>query len=388
MSQPNILFIMADDLGCADLSCYGQLDYQTPNLDRLAADGARLTQGYANSPVCSATRTALMTGRYQYRLTCGVEEPITRESPKDAGLPSSHPTLPSLLRELGYTTMLIGKWHLGNPPEFSPLKSGYDHFIGIHGGSSDYFNHGPGSMSPLVLNGTPISRPGYMTDILGEEAVRQIGDLAAKKKRFFMSLHYTAPHWPWEAPEDEAVSKQFKLFAQYFHHDGGTQKTYGRMVQRLDESIGNVLRALATHGLEHNTIVIFTSDNGGERFSKTWPFTGQKTELLEGGMRVPTLFRWPGQVKPHVCDQVTVSKDWLPTLLATAGGHRILTIRVMAIIFFRFSLARRPFTSGSYIGATSSRCSGRCAKDIGSIYVSPATNSCSMSWKIRGNGRI
>ena len=319
--KPNVLFIMADDLGWADLSCYGQIDYATPNLDRLAAAGIRFTHGYANSPVCSATRTALMTGRYQYRLKVGLEEPISRASPKDAGLPATQPTLPSLLRDQGYATALVGKWHLGNPPEFSPLKSGYDSFLGVNGGFADYFNHGPGSISPLLENGNPIARPGYMTDLLGDEAIRVIGGFAEKKTPFFMSLHYTAPHWPWEAPEDERISQRFKAFADYWHHDGGTQKTYGKMVQRLDESIGRVLDALAAKGLARDTLVIFTSDNGGERFSKTWPLTGMKTELLEGGLRVPTLVRWPARVRPgQVSEQVMVSMDWLPTLLAVAGG--------------------------------------------------------------------
>src|SRR5436189_1206382 len=139
--RPNIVFIMADDLGYADVSCYGQRDYMTPNIDRLAIEGMRFTQGYANSPVCSATRTALITGRYQYRLPVGLEEPINASTPKNIGLPPSHPTLPSLLKKAGYGTALVGKWHLGFLPDFSPLKSGYDHFFGIFGGAADYFNH-------------------------------------------------------------------------------------------------------------------------------------------------------------------------------------------------------------------------------------------------------
>jgi arylsulfatase A-like enzyme len=324
MDRPNIVFIMADDLGYADLSCYGQLDFQTPHLDRLAAQGVRFTQGYANSPVCSATRTAVITGRYQYRLPIGLEEPLTRNSAKKLGLPADHPTLPSLLRDLGYATTLVGKWHLGYFPEFTPLNSGYNSFFGVTGGFADYFDHGPGSVASLLHDGKEIERPGYMTDVLGNEAVRQITEFATKRTSFSMSLHYTAPHWPWEGPDDEAVSRGFRSFADYFHYDGGTQKTYGRMVQRLDESVGKVLAALEHHGLANNTIVIFTSDNGGERFSKTWPFIGQKTELLEGGMRVPTLFRWPARVKPAISDQVVISMDWLPTVIAAAGGvpHR------------------------------------------------------------------
>src|SRR6266567_1992086 len=138
----NIVFIMADDLGYADVSSYGQRDYTTPNIDRLAIEGLMFTQGYANSSVCSATRTALITGRYQYRLPVGLEEPINASTPKTIGLPPEYPTLPSLLRKAGYGTTLVGKWHLGFLPDFSPRKSGYDHFFGIFGGAADYFNHG------------------------------------------------------------------------------------------------------------------------------------------------------------------------------------------------------------------------------------------------------
>src|SRR5277367_5422188 len=139
--QPNILFILADDLGYADVSCYGRRDFTTPNIDRIAADGMRFMQAYANSAVCSATRTALITGRYQYRLPIGLEEPLGSNETRNVGLPPSHPTLPSLLRKAGYGTTLIGKWHLGGLPDFGPLKSGYDHFWGFRGGALDYFTH-------------------------------------------------------------------------------------------------------------------------------------------------------------------------------------------------------------------------------------------------------
>src|SRR5215475_10099483 len=141
--RPNIVFIMADDLGYADLSCYGRRDFSTPNIDRIAERGLRFIQGYANSAVCSATRLALITGRYQYRLPLGLEEPLTRNA--RVGLPPDHPTLPSLLKKAGYRTSLIGKWHLGALPDFGPLKSGYDLFFGILAGAADYFNHGADS---------------------------------------------------------------------------------------------------------------------------------------------------------------------------------------------------------------------------------------------------
>jgi len=318
-SQPNILFILADDLGYADLSVYGQADFRTPNLDRLAGQGLRLTQAYSNSAVCSATRFGLITGRYQYRLRGGLEEPIAGAS-DTIGLPPDHPTLPSLLKAAGYRTALIGKWHLGSLPNFGPLKSGYDSFYGNYGGAIDYFTHkpgvGPDVKEDLYEGEVAVHEVGYYTDLLGDRAaafVRQQN----KDKPFFLSLHYTAPHWPWEGPKDEAVSQQI---GNIFHYDGGDLATYAKMVVALDASIGRVLKALEQKGLAENTIVIFTSDNGGERFSKTWPFSGQKTELLEGGIRVPAIVRWPLRIKPNqVNEQVAISMDWLPTLLAAAG---------------------------------------------------------------------
>ncbi len=321
--KPNIVFIMADDLGYADVSCYGQRDYTTPNVDRLAIEGLRFTQGYANSAVCSATRTALATGRYQYRLPVGLEEPINASSPRNIGLPPSHPTLSSLLKKAGYSTALVGKWHLGFLPDFSPLKSGYDQFFGIFGGAADYFNHGADALrtgaesSQLHEQEVPIERHGYMTNLLGDRAVQTVEGFAKSKEPFLLSLHFTAPHWPWEGPDDEAESKRIR---NIFHRDGGTQKTYAIMVQSLDVNIGRVLLALDASGLAGNTIVVFTSDNGGERFSKTWPFSGMKTELLEGGIRVPTIVRWPGRIAAgSVSEQVTITMDWVPTLLAAAG---------------------------------------------------------------------
>jgi arylsulfatase A-like enzyme len=316
--KPNIVFIMADDLGYADVSCYGQRDYMTPNVDRPAIEGLKFTQGYANSAVCSPTRTALITGRYQYRLAAGLEETINLQSPKNAGLPPGHPTLPSLLKKVGYTTTLVGKWHLGFLPDFSPLKSGYDHFFGIWGGASDYFNHGPSSPAPLYEDEVPVERHGYMTNLLGDRAVQTVEAYARSKEPFLLSLHFTAPHWPWEGPDDEAESKRIK--GRLRHYDGGTQKTYITMVQSLDANIGRVLQALDVQGLAESTIVIFTSDNGGERFSKIWPFSGMKSELLEGGVRIPAIVRWPGRVAAgSVSEQVMISMDWMPTLLAAAG---------------------------------------------------------------------
>ncbi len=318
--QPNIVFILADDLGYADLGVYGNTDFATPHLDRLAAQGVRFTQAYANSAVCSATRFGLITGRYQYRLRGGLEEPIAGAS-KTIGLPPQHPTLPSLLKNAGYRTALFGKWHLGYLPVFGPLKSGYDVFFGNYGGAVDYFTHkpgvGPDVPEDLYEGEVPVHKVGYYTDLIADHATDYIARQDGRQP-FFLSLHFTAPHWPWEGPGDEAVSRDI---GNIFHYDGGDLATYGRMVTGLDSAIGRVLDALQRKGLADDTIVVFTSDNGGERFSKTWPISGQKTELLEGGIRVPAIVRWPRRLGAgKVTEQVAISMDWLPTLLAAAGG--------------------------------------------------------------------
>jgi len=321
-SKPNIVYIMADDLGYADLSCYGRREYRTPNIDSLAASGVKFLQAYANSSVCSATRTALITGRYQYRLAVGLEEPILSSNRK-TGLPPGHPTLPSLLKKVGYGTTLIGKWHLGRLPTYGPLQSGYDHFWGFRGGSLDYFTHKYGTANTdtedLWDDDSKAHQAGYLTDLLGGRAVKVIGDYTKSKQPFFLSLHFNAPHWPWEGPGDEAESRRI---TNVFDFDGGSLKTFGRMVTELDAQVGRVLKALDTNGIAQNTIVIFTSDNGGERFSDTWPFTGKKLDLLEGGLRIPALVRWPGHIKPRsISNQVAITMDWVPTLLAAGGAQ-------------------------------------------------------------------
>ncbi len=317
---PNIVFILADDLGYADVACYGRPDLSTPNIDRLAATGVRFLQAYANSAVCTATRVALITGRYQYRLPVGLEEPLpVRDT--SVGLPPAEPTLPSLLRKAGYTTTLVGKWHLGKLPKFGPLQSGYDHFYGFRTGALDYYSHhGTDQEDDLWDDDVAIHQVGYLTDLLGDRAVSVINESATSERPFFMSLHFNAPHWPWEAPGDEAESDRIKATSLQ-HYDGGTQKTYQRMIERMDLQIGRVLTALETNGQLENTIVVFTSDNGGERFADTWPFTGRKTELLEGGLRIPSIISWPSRLpKARTTQQVAISMDWLPTLVAAAGA--------------------------------------------------------------------
>ena len=319
---PNIVFLLADDLGFADVSCYGRPDLSTPNIDHIATNGMRFLQAYANSAVCTATRTALITGRYQYRLRIGLEEPLAGNP--DVGLPTAQPTLPSMLKKAGYSTTLIGKWHLGVLPNFGPLQSGYDHFYGFRGGAVDYFSHAAGNhKSDLWDDDVSIQQTGYLTELLGTRAVKVIDAYAKSRQPFLLSLHFNAPHWPWEGPGDEAESVRLSQQGGegLFDFDGGSQKTYQQMIEAMDRQIGRVLQALEANQLTENTIVIFTSDNGGERFADTWPFTGKKTELLEGGLRIPSVISWPARIpRNRTTEQVSISMDWVATLLAAAGA--------------------------------------------------------------------
>lgn len=320
-ARPNVIFIMADDLGYADLSCYGRRDYKTPNLDRLAKQGVRYLDAYSNSPVCSATRTALITGRYQYRLPVGLEEPLAS---RPIGLPPEQPTLPSLLRKAGYRTALIGKWHLGQLPDYGPLQSGYDHFWGFRAGGIDYFTHKGHGGADLWDQDIAIEDEGYLTDMLGDRTLATIDAFAQTADPFFLSLHFSAPHWPWEGPEDQAEAQRIASdpASNIVHFDGGSMATYAAMVRRMDYQVGRIMDRLQKRGLADNTIVVFTSDNGGERFSDTWPFSGRKTELLEGGIRVPCIVRWPVGLSADVDNNVPcVSMDWAPTLLAACRAE-------------------------------------------------------------------
>lgn len=320
--RPNIIWIMADDLGYADLSFTGQRAFKTPNIDRIAREGLFLRQSYSNSAVCSATRTGLITGRYQYRLRVGLEEPIGTGN-ENLGLEPEHPTLPSLLRDHGYRTSLVGKWHLGLSERFGPLNSGYESFYGVPFGAADYFRHSEASgvaRSGQLFDGRqPANDEGYLTDLFSSRAAQEIGKLRQDPRPLFLSLHYTAPHWPWEGPEDEAVAATL-AGTDLQHRDGGSLEIYRRMMLSMDAGVGQVLDALRRAGAARNTIVIFTSDNGGERFSDTWPFIGLKGELLEGGIRVPMFVRWPARIAAGSrSEQVNISMDWVPTLLAAAG---------------------------------------------------------------------
>ena len=327
MKQPNIIFIVADDLGYADLGCYGGRDAVfgpvSPVLDGLAAQGLKFTQGYANSPVCSPTRFALMTARYQYRLRGAAEEPINSKSRGSAtlGLPPEHPTLPSLLRDAGYRTALIGKWHLGYLPNFGPLRSGYEEFFGPTSGGVDYFTHCDSSGNhDLCFGEEEQHHEGYLTDLLSRRAVDYVERMAQQPAPFFLSLHYTAPHWPWETRDDAAKAPAIK--DNLFDLAGGNIHIYRRMIHHMDEGIGWIMAALEKNGLADNTLVVFTSDNGGERFSDNWPLVGGKMDLTEGGIRVPWIAHWPALIQPGgESVQHCMTMDWSATLLDAAGAR-------------------------------------------------------------------
>ena len=327
MTRPNILFIVADDLGYADLGCYGgrpaAFGPVSPVIDRLAADGIRFTQGYSNSPVCSPTRFALMTARWQYRLRGAADEPINSRSRGSAtlGLPPEHPTLPSLLRDAGWRTALIGKWHLGYPPHFSPIRSGYDTFYGPMSGGVDYFSHCSSAGAHDLFEGDEeVNDTGYLTDLITQREVDWIYGVAAGGAPFLMSLHYTAPHWPWESRHDAAIAADVR--SNLFHLDGGNIETYRRMIHHMDEGIGWVVDALRKEQLLDNTLIVFTSDNGGERFSDNWPLVGGKMDLTEGGIRVPWIAHWPAVIASGgVTEQQCMTMDWSATMLQLGSAQ-------------------------------------------------------------------
>ena len=318
--RPNVLFILADDLGYGDLSCYGRPEYKTPVLDKFATEGMKFMSAYAAAPVCTPTRCAFNTGRYPQRLEVGLREPL--QAPDKAakiGLPPDHPTIATLLKKNGYTSSLVGKWHLGWEPEFGPNRHGFDEFFGILSGAADYFTHKSpdGGGADLWENLTPVDRLGYLTDLFTDKAVEFIQ--RKHTNPFFLSLNYTAPHSPWEGPEDQTIG--------HLDHGpgamaaGGSMRAYASMMKSMDSGIGRVLAALKTSGLERDTLVIFTSDNGGERYSYNWPFQFKKMFLWEGGLRVPAMVRWPGVIPAgKVTEQAAVTMDWTATILGVTGA--------------------------------------------------------------------
>ncbi|MFC7310152.1 sulfatase [Streptomyces monticola] len=327
--RPNILFILGDDLGWADLSSYGSTHINTPHLDRLGRQGVRFTDAYSGSATCSPTRFSLYTGRFPGRTEGGLAEPI---ADRTAGLEPTHPTLASLLRDAGYATALIGKWHCGFLPDYSPTKSGWDEFFGNFGGALEYYSKlGSGGEYDLYRGSAGEGDAAYkdlryytrvLTEKAGEYVRREHG------KPWLLNLNFTTPHWPWIADGDEEESAEVVRRIKagdaraLWHADGGSLAKYKEMVEDLDRSIGQVLGALRESGQERDTLVFFASDNGGERFSYNWPLSGEKSSLQEGGIRVPALLRWPARIDGgQVSDLPVFTPDWTATLLELGGAR-------------------------------------------------------------------
>jgi arylsulfatase A-like enzyme len=311
--HPNIIYIMTDDMGYGDLSGYGRKDYQTPNLDKLASQGMKFVNAYSAGPLCTPTRTAFMTGRYPARTPVGLMEPLTTSKRDSAyGLTTDYPSIASLLRAGGYETALIGKWHLGILPQHSPIKNGFDYFFGIHSGAADYISHyGDGRKPDLYENDLLVDADGYLTDLFTQKAVAYIKQKHSKP--FFLAITYNAPHWPWQGPNDLPYPDSVDF------REGGSAAIYAAMMKSLDDGIGNIINALDEQ-LSKQTIVIFTNDNGGERFSDNGGLANAKGTLWEGGIRVPAFVRWTGVIQPGlISQQVVVTMDWTVTILAAGG---------------------------------------------------------------------
>jgi arylsulfatase A-like enzyme len=311
--RPNVVLIIMDDMGYGDLGSYGVPDAKTPNIDRLAREGVRMTDFYANAANCSPTRTALITGRYQQRY--GIELPLgERPEDEERGLPPSPTSLPALMKTRGYATALIGKWHLGWRPEFSPNRHGFDEFWGFLGGWLDYYdNSGAFAKHDLFHNGEPATSSGYFTDEISSRATAFVE--GHPRDPFFLEVAYNATHWPFQGPNLDAAHRARPDIL----HDG-SRADYVAMLESADRGVGRILAALDRLELTSRTLVIFTSDNGGEWLSRNAPFFHRKSTLWEGGIRVPALLRWPGRLPAGVVSpQVGITMDLTASMLAAAG---------------------------------------------------------------------
>lgn len=319
--RPNVLFILTDNQGWGDVSVHGCPYFQTPNMDRIAAQGMRFTNAYASAPMCTPSRVAFYTGRYPGRIGIGLREtlPIVSVVGDRIGLPPDQPTVATLLKANGYDTALIGKWHCGHLPAYSPLKNGFDEYFGNRSGSIDYFRHTDSAGQPdLWENDTVVNRDGeYVTHLYTDRAIGYIE--RPRENPFFLCLFYNAPHWPWESSKDKDFSDRLKGKdnTRNWIETGGPEN-YAELMNDLDAGIGRVLAALDAQGLSEDTFVIFASDQGGDEMSFTGPF--RRGRLHEHGIRVPLFFRWPGVIAPNqVTDQMAIGMDISATILGATG---------------------------------------------------------------------
>ncbi|MBN8249382.1 MAG: arylsulfatase [Verrucomicrobia bacterium] len=322
--KPNIVHIVADDLGWKDVGFNGCTDIKTPNLDALAAGGAKFTQFYVQ-PMCTPTRAALMTGRYPFRY--GLQTAVIPGT-AGYGLDTNEWLLPQCLKEAGYRTAIIGKWHLGHADvKYWPRQRGFDYAYGATIGELDYYTHGDAGVLDWFRDNKPVREEGYTTTLLGDDAVKYIGRQSADQP-FYLYLAFNAPHTPYLAPKE--------VIAKYAHVTDPTRRTYCAMVEILDENVGKVVAALDRKGLRGNTLVLFHSDNGGTRDAMfagqmadvsqikmpcdNGPYRGGKGQLFEGGCRVAAFANWPGHIRPQTVAGILHAVDLYPTLAGLAGA--------------------------------------------------------------------
>ena len=317
-AKPNILFILVDDLGYGDLACYGAPDMRTPHLDKLLSRGLRFDRFYANCPVCSPTRAALMTGRYPD--IAGVPGVIRTHQENSWGyLDPEAITLPDQMRAAGYDTGMVGKWHLGLETPNKPNERGFDHFHGYLGDMmDDYWHHRRHGINYMRLNGDTIDPEGHATDLFSRWACDYLESPVRKERPFFLYLAYNAPHTPIHPPAD--------WVARVKKREPGIESRRAKLValiEHMDEGIGSVLDTLEETGLAENTLVIFSSDNGGQlnAGANNGGLHGGKQNMWEGGLRVPTCAVWPGRIKPGTrSGRVALTMDFYPTLCEVAGA--------------------------------------------------------------------
>jgi arylsulfatase A-like enzyme len=332
-SRPNILLIVADDLGYADVGAQGILpDVRTPNIDRIAKAGTRFTNAYVSCPVCSPSRAGLLTGRYQTHF--GHEfNPGQREVP-NFGLPLDQVTLAQALKDAGYTTGALGKWHLGYTPDMHPMKRGFDEFFGFLGGSHSYIDPSPGRLprNELRRGDTLVKDVTYLTDDLGHEAVKFIDHHAKEEKPFFLYLSFNAVHTP-----QQATQRYLDRFKDV--PDKMRQMLLAKL-SAMDDAVGEVLDKLRDNKIEDNTLIIFLSDNGGPtptNGSRNDPLRGHKGQMLEGGIRVAYMMQWNGHIPAgKVYDKPVISLDIFPTALAAAGANAPANVKLDGVNLLPF----------------------------------------------------
>src|SRR5688572_31276764 len=315
-TKPNVVLIIMDDVGYGDYGAYGAPDIRTPSVDRLASAGVKFTDFYA-APSCTPTRVALITGRYYQRTA--LEVPLGAAPAGGRGLEANGRTLPQLMKNAGYATGLIGKWHLGYRPDQIPKAHGFDYFFGFLSGLVDYYQHTDQNGKPdLFENDTPVQVDGYMTDLITERAMRFIDQNA--RQPFFLEVAYNAAHWPFQVPDKPSVAPDNARFVQPHDEHTSTRADYVAILERADQGVGKILAALTARGLDRNTLVVFMNDNGGEWLSRNAPLFHRKDSVWEGGVRVPAIMRWPARIPAgRTTPQVGIVMDVTATLLAAGG---------------------------------------------------------------------